>query len=106
LVWGKIQPNGLRWVKLNPRPKLLIPFTADRPALVHMTLAHEGPQALETLRVVAYGESIPVCVGPASEVGAHWQAVATFEIGLSTDDYTILELELKGHKSPKGRIRG
>jgi hypothetical protein len=106
LDWGKMQPNGLRWAKLNPRPKLLIPFTAEGPAVVRMTLAHEHPVVLQTLRLLANGESIPVRVGAAAQVSDHWQVVATFEVRLATDDYTMLELELEGDQIAKGETRG
>lgn len=101
-----MQPNGLRWAKLNPRPKLLIPFTAESPAVVQMTLAHEHPLVLQTLRLLANGESIPVRVGAAAQVSDHWQVVATFEVRLATDDYTILELELEGDQIAKRETRG
>src|SRR6185436_11614962 len=34
--WHERLRDGLRWAGLNPRPKLLFPFTADRPASVQM----------------------------------------------------------------------
>ena len=80
-----------------------IPFTAGSPAVVQMTLAHEHPLVLQMLRLLANGESIPVRVGAAAQVSDHWQVVATFEVRLATDDYTILELVTK---SPRERPGG
>lgn len=69
-------------------------------------LAHEHPLVLQTLRLLANGESIPVRVGAAAQVSDHWQVVATFEVRLATDDYTILELELEGDQIAKRETRG
>lgn len=48
----------------------------------------------------------PVRVGAAAQVSDHWQVVATFEVRLATDDYTILELELEGDQIAKKETRG
>ena len=44
--------------------------------------------------------------GAAAQVSDHWQVVATFEVRLATDDYTMLELELEGDQIAKGETRG
>jgi hypothetical protein len=104
--WQERLHDGLRWVGLNPRPKLLIPFTADKPAAVQMIVAHERAEALERLTLCGAGGILASSIGPAFRISDHWEAVASFDLELASDDYTILELDLEGPQIAKPEVRG
>jgi len=104
--WQERLRDGLRWAGLNPRPKLLFPFTADRPASVQMIVAHERAEALERLKLCGAGGIRTSSIGPAFRVSDHWEAVASFDLELASDDYTILELVLEGPQIAKPEVRG
>ena len=94
--WNARTPDGLRWVGLNPRPKLLIPFTSKTPVMVQMTVAHCERNALKALKLSSGGASLDASIGKSTRKGQHWEAIASFELHLSTEDYTVLELHLEG----------
>jgi glycosyltransferase involved in cell wall biosynthesis len=104
--WNERLPEGLRWVGLNPRPKLLLPFTADKPAAVQLIVAHERAEALERLTLSGGGSVFSASIGPAFRVADHWEAVASFKVELASNDYTILELHLEGPQIAKPEVRG
>jgi hypothetical protein len=104
--WQARSPDGLRWVGLNPNPKLLVPFTADRPARVQMLIAHSRPEDVRSLVVRSGGTPLAVDLSPALPVGDHWEAAATFEVPLAPDGPTIIELHLKGEQCAGRSRRG
>ncbi len=96
LDWRKLQLDGLKWVGLNPRPKLLIPFTSEEPVVVEMTIAHKRRNALKALKLSSGGESIEASIEESVRRDRHWEAIARFELQLAAKDYTVLELHLEG----------
>ena len=104
--WQERSRDGFRWAGLNPRPKLLFPFTAEKPAAVQMIVAHERAEALERLSLCGAGGILTSSIGPAFRVSDHWEAVASFDLELASDDYTILELDLEGPQIAKPEVRG
>jgi len=93
--WQERQPDGLRWVGLNPRPKLLISFTSKKTVVVDMTVAHRRREALKALRVLSGDKPIDVRVGTPVQDREHWRAIVAFKLRLAADNYTVLELLLK-----------
>lgn len=104
--WTRRQRDGLRWVGLNPRPKLLLPFTSSEPAAVEMIVAHKRAEALESLEISAGGSLISASIGPPFRVANHWEGIANFQVELADNDYTIMELQLEGLQIAKPKIRG
>lgn len=104
--WQERLPSGVRWVGLNARPKILIPFIGPKPAVVRMVIAHQRPEALARLTLSDGSSLISASIGPASLVGAHWEAVASFPLELACDDYTILEMHLEGAQIAKPELSG
>jgi glycosyltransferase involved in cell wall biosynthesis len=104
--WCAKQRYGLRRVGLNPRPKLLFPFTGDKPAAVQMIVAHERAEALERLTLCSGGRIFSASIGSAFRVADHLEAVANFKLELVSNDYTILELHLEGLQIAQPTVQG
>ena len=104
--WQERQLDGLRWVGLNPRPKLLIPFTSEERIIVQMTLAHQQRNALKALKLSSGGQSLDASIGKSVRKDQHWEAIASFELKLATKDYTVLELHLEGLQVSKSGVTG
>jgi GT2 family glycosyltransferase len=106
LDWCARHRYGLRSVGLNPRPKLLFPFTGDKPAAVQMLVAHERAEALERLTLCSGARIFSASVGSAFRVADHLEAVANFKLELASNDYTILELHLEGLQIARPTVQG
>ena len=104
--WQERQFDGLRWVGLNPRPKLLIPFTSEERIIVQMTVAHQRRNALKALKLSSGGNSIDASIGKSVRSDQHWEAIASFELQLAAKDYTVLELHLEGAQVAKPGVAG
>ena len=106
MYWGWRKRYGLRRVGLNPRPKLLFPFTGDNPAAVQMIIAHERVEALGRLTLCSRGRIFSASIGSAFRVADHLEAVANFKLELASNDYTILELHLEGLQIAQPTVQG
>jgi glycosyltransferase involved in cell wall biosynthesis len=104
--WCAKRRYGLRRVGLNPRPKLLFPFTGDKPANVQMIVAHERAEALERLTLCSRGRIFSASIGSAFRVADHFEAVARFKLELASNEHTILELHLEGLQIAQPTVHG
>lgn len=71
-----------------------------------MIVAHERAEALERLTLSDGGSLRTASIGPAFRVSDHWEAIASFEMELASNDYSILELHLEGTQIAKPEVKG
>lgn len=105
--WQDDPRDGIRWTRLNPRPKVLIPFRGHGFALMHIVMAHRDPAALAALRLACNGT--PLACEPAGPVivpvivpegGAAARRLYRACLPLLHDGPTILDLDLDPDQAP------
>lgn len=96
----------VRWVGSNPRPKVLIPFTAAGPVRIKLQLVHSDRHALRTLAVTVNGGPAGVRLSNPEPRGTFFGATASLVARLDPSGYTVLQLELGRSQRPLGGNRG
>lgn len=98
LDWGRFtteRRRRLRWSGLNPRPKILIPYTSTgKTRLRFMICDASDDDVIEKIRLAINGVSTPFQVWRRS--GRKRRAVLQCKVRLPTDDYSIVEFDLAG----------
>ena len=97
---------AVRFVDRNPRPKVLIPFTAPGPVRIELQLVHADAAALRRLAVTVNGEAARVRLSGAEPRGGLHGATAPLVARLDASGYTVLQLELERSQRPLGGGRG
>jgi glycosyltransferase involved in cell wall biosynthesis len=95
-----------RWSHLNPRPKILIPFTSRFPVYLRLQVAHQDPEVLKALRIEVNGAPVRVKAERLHHNGTMWEATAAMTATLSESDYSIAVLVLPDAALPGGNTPG
>ncbi|MCX7289239.1 MAG: glycosyltransferase family A protein, partial [Rhodobacterales bacterium] len=74
LDWNDEPVDGIRWSKLNPAPKFLLPFTAEDPARLSLQVYHADPAGLRHLDLSCNGTRIKVARDKLFTNGRLWRA--------------------------------
>jgi len=98
--------DRVRWVGINPNPKILLPFKYSGMVKIGLRIAHSGPQALTRLMVVVNGQPTTAQLSPPQQIGDAWEATATLKTPLLADDYSVLELRLDEAQRTVGQTTG
>lgn len=97
LDWQDGVDRGIRWVRLNPRPKWLVNYSLEGPAQVVLELVHENGDAIRQLDVRGPGIGA-IEVGPSYQCEGVFRSLATFSLCLSVDHPTIITFHLDGRQ--------
>lgn len=109
LDWKEAQhPGGrTRWSYLNPRPKILIPYTFDGSVRIDFTVAHADGEALGRLALRVNGTALDASLSPPRRNSdGIFEATATVTAALRPGDPTIVELQLTEAQRPNGKREG
>ena len=108
LDWQQLRnpDDRVRWVGANPCPKILLPFKHSGSVKIGLRIAHSSPQALDRLMLLVNGRPATATLSPPERVGDAWEATATLETELLTDDYSVLEFRLDEAQRTIGKTTG
>ena len=98
----KTGETRFRWSYLNPRPKILIPYTGTSRAYLRIEVAHEDPEILKGLGVELNGAPAKVRIEDVCCRGAVSEATAAMTVALSETDYSIAVIIVPSAGRPDG----
>lgn len=99
--------DRVRWVGVNPCPKILLPFKYSGRVKIGLRIAHSSPEALNRLMILVNGEPAMAKLSLPEKVGDDaWEASATLKTQLLADDYSVLELRLDEAQRATGKTTG
>jgi glycosyltransferase involved in cell wall biosynthesis len=104
--WERKPKKGIRWHKSNPRPRLLIPVTANEPVSLSMDAYHVDATALGNLTVELNGRQFRLHPAKLRRFGKRKRAVFVFEAELLTDEPSLLEFLLEDSQMSRPGQRG
>jgi len=102
----KLWRKRTRWVGLNPKPRVLIPFAHRGKVMIELYLAHDQSEALDRLSLSVNGLPHLARMSAPRRQGSVWEATATLECELRETDFTVLELDLTPSQRPLEGRRG
>jgi GT2 family glycosyltransferase len=98
--------DRVRWVGVNPSPKILLPFKYSGRVKIGLRIAHSSRQALDRLALSVNGQPATATLSPPEKIGDTWEATATLRTELLADDYSVLELRLDEAQRTTGKATG
>ena len=98
--------DRIRWVDRNPRPKILLPFSAAGRARIELTVAHADPKALDRLALRVNDIALDAALSWPWQVGEIFEARATVTAPLRSRDQSIVELVLTEAQRSQGPREG
>lgn len=102
------RPGGrIRWSYLNPRPKILIPYTFGGAVRIDFTVAHADGEALASLALRVNDAVLDASLTPPRHKrDGIFEATAMVLAPLRPRDPTIVELQLTEAQRPNGQREG
>ena len=94
--WQPFHPGEtrFRWAHINPKPKILIPYSSDQPVRFRMQLVGRRSDAFDAVRLLLNGRPYRLRTGRPLRLKDHWEVTGLFDGFLEADAYSILELDI------------
>lgn len=108
LDWKPLNPSAprVRWSGMNPRPKILIPYTSRSRVRVALQVLHRrGSMHLRQIGFAMNGAPVNPRIRRGYKHGRLKESTVSFVCSLRHDDYSVLQVALPVTAAPDGVTR-